>query len=152
MRAIEQLIGTTLPIKVIAAELGYRVPFDFTRVFRKEYGLTPTKFRNIWHPYPPHREIDPSSQVQDLPEQDSLNLTARSYCLLASPKRELVRELSGAKLECCTATQALASRSPQHGHAVQMAPLAPGQAARASRTFGSDKFVERNFGPNSGFS
>jgi Helix-turn-helix domain len=126
MRAIEQLIGTTLPVKVIAAELGYRVPFDFTRAFRKEYGLTPTKFRNIWHPHPPHRAVDASSQVQDLLEQDSLNLTARPYCLLTPPKLESVRQLSGAKLECGAATQVLTSHPAEHCYAIQMAPLAPG--------------------------
>jgi|SRR5579872_2765978 AraC-like DNA-binding protein len=45
-RAVEQLIVTNLPVKAIAAELGYRNSFDFARSFEKQYCLTPTKFRN----------------------------------------------------------------------------------------------------------
>jgi AraC-like DNA-binding protein len=44
-KAVEQLIVTNLPVKAIAAELGYRNSFDFTRSFEKQYCLTPTKFR-----------------------------------------------------------------------------------------------------------
>jgi AraC-like DNA-binding protein len=46
LKAVEQLIATDLPVKAIAAELGYRKPFDLIRTFEKEYGLTPTGFRN----------------------------------------------------------------------------------------------------------
>jgi AraC-like DNA-binding protein len=45
-KAIEQLIVTNLPVKAIAAELGYQNSFDFARSFKKQYCLTPTKFRN----------------------------------------------------------------------------------------------------------
>jgi len=46
LKAIERLITTNLPVKAIAAELGYQKPFDFTRSFEKQFGLTPTRFRN----------------------------------------------------------------------------------------------------------
>jgi len=46
LKAVEQLIATDLPIKVIAAELGYRKPFDLARTFEAQYSLTPTRFRN----------------------------------------------------------------------------------------------------------
>jgi AraC-like DNA-binding protein len=46
LKAIERLITTNLSVKAIAAELGYRKPFDFTRNFEKQLGLTPTRFRN----------------------------------------------------------------------------------------------------------
>jgi AraC-like DNA-binding protein len=44
-RAVELLIVTDLPIKTIAADLGYRKPFDLARAFRKRYGFTPSRFR-----------------------------------------------------------------------------------------------------------
>jgi len=46
LKAVERLIATSVPVKTIAAELGYRNSFDFTRSFEREYCLTPTKFRN----------------------------------------------------------------------------------------------------------
>ena len=45
LRAVELLIVTDLPIKTIAADLGYRKPFDLARAFRKRYGFTPIRFR-----------------------------------------------------------------------------------------------------------
>jgi AraC-like DNA-binding protein len=46
LKAVERLIATSLPVKAIAADLGYRTSFHFTRSFEKEYCSTPTKFRN----------------------------------------------------------------------------------------------------------
>ena len=46
IRATEQLIATNRPVKAIAAELGYRRVFEFRRSFEKQFGLTPTRFRN----------------------------------------------------------------------------------------------------------
>jgi transcriptional regulator GlxA family with amidase domain len=43
--AAERLTATALPIKVIAAECGYRKPVDFARIFKERYSLSPTKFR-----------------------------------------------------------------------------------------------------------
>jgi len=45
-KVVERLIATDLPVKAIAAELGYRNAFDLTRSFEKRYFVTPTKFRN----------------------------------------------------------------------------------------------------------
>ncbi len=46
LKTVEQLIATDLPVKAIAAELGYRKPFDLTRSFETQFCLTPTRFRN----------------------------------------------------------------------------------------------------------
>ena len=43
--AMERLTNTNDPVKAIATELGYRNPFDFTRAFEEQCGLSPTKFR-----------------------------------------------------------------------------------------------------------
>jgi len=45
LRAAERLKATDLPIKVIAAEFGYRKPVDFARIFKEQYRLSPTEFR-----------------------------------------------------------------------------------------------------------
>jgi AraC-like DNA-binding protein len=45
LRASELLIVTDLPIKTIAAHLGYRKSFDLARAYRKRYGFTPSRFR-----------------------------------------------------------------------------------------------------------
>ncbi len=50
LTAIERLIATSLPMKTIAAELGYRKPFDFARLFKKQFGLSPTRFRQANQP------------------------------------------------------------------------------------------------------
>lgn len=43
--AAKRLTTTNLPIKVIAADLGYRNPVDFTRTFKEQYHLCPSKYR-----------------------------------------------------------------------------------------------------------
>jgi AraC-like DNA-binding protein len=43
--AAERLKITDLPIKVIAAELGYKALPDFTRMFKGHFHLKPTEFR-----------------------------------------------------------------------------------------------------------
>lgn len=45
LKAAKQLAATELPIKMIAAESGYRQASDFTRFFRKQGLLNPMKFR-----------------------------------------------------------------------------------------------------------
>lgn len=43
--ARQQLLATTLSIKVIASEVGYRDPLFFSRDFRAHYGMSPLRFR-----------------------------------------------------------------------------------------------------------
>ncbi|MBD2845024.1 helix-turn-helix transcriptional regulator [Paenibacillus sp. IB182496] len=45
-RAKELLRGTNAPVSTIAREVGYRDPLYFTRLFAKEIGMSPRKFRN----------------------------------------------------------------------------------------------------------
>ena len=45
LRAAVALATTNEPIKVIAADFGYRQASDFTRFFRKQYLSNPVKFR-----------------------------------------------------------------------------------------------------------
>jgi two-component system response regulator YesN len=44
--ASECLAATELPIKAIASELGYRQASNFTRFFKKQNILSPTRFRS----------------------------------------------------------------------------------------------------------
>jgi AraC-like DNA-binding protein len=43
--AAKKLESTTLPIKHIAADLGYRGPADFFRQFKQQFNVTPCEFR-----------------------------------------------------------------------------------------------------------
>lgn len=43
--AAELLTTTDLPVKVIAAELGYRKPVDFSRRFKCHFRMNPSQFR-----------------------------------------------------------------------------------------------------------
>jgi len=43
-----QLEETQQPVKVIALEIGYRRPADFTRSFRELFRLSPLEFRRVW--------------------------------------------------------------------------------------------------------
>lgn len=43
--AAERLTTTDLPVKVIAAEFGYKKPVDFARGFKEQYHVSPTQFR-----------------------------------------------------------------------------------------------------------
>jgi AraC-like DNA-binding protein len=43
--AARKLESTTLPIKHIAADLGYRGPADFFRQFKQQFKVTPCEFR-----------------------------------------------------------------------------------------------------------
>jgi AraC-like DNA-binding protein len=43
--AAEMLGSTDLLVKIIAAELGYRNPSEFTRRFKKQYHLSPREYR-----------------------------------------------------------------------------------------------------------
>jgi AraC-like DNA-binding protein len=43
--AAKKLESTTLPIKHIAADLGYRGPADFFRQFKQQFKVTPCEFR-----------------------------------------------------------------------------------------------------------
>jgi AraC-like DNA-binding protein len=49
MQAARQLAETSLSIKVIAADLGYNSPQDFSRRFKFKYQLRPTEFRKRQH-------------------------------------------------------------------------------------------------------
>jgi len=46
--AARQLQATGAPIKVIALEIGYRRPAEFTRSFKELFRLSPLEFRRIW--------------------------------------------------------------------------------------------------------
>jgi AraC-like DNA-binding protein len=48
-RAANQLTQTSLSIKVIAADLGYNSPQDFSRRFKFQYRVKPTEFRKRRH-------------------------------------------------------------------------------------------------------
>jgi len=45
LMAAQRLKTTDLSVKAIAAEFGYKRPFDFSRVFKKEFRLSPIAFR-----------------------------------------------------------------------------------------------------------
>jgi methylphosphotriester-DNA--protein-cysteine methyltransferase len=45
LTAIERLTTTNVAVKAIATDLGYRKTFDFARMFKGQYRLTPTRFR-----------------------------------------------------------------------------------------------------------
>jgi methylphosphotriester-DNA--protein-cysteine methyltransferase len=49
IRAANQLTQTSLSIKVIAADLGYNSPQDFSRRFKFQYQVKPTEFRKQRH-------------------------------------------------------------------------------------------------------
>lgn len=42
-----KLRDSDVPVKLIAADLGYSNPSNFTRVFKKEYSLSPKQYRHI---------------------------------------------------------------------------------------------------------
>jgi AraC-like DNA-binding protein len=44
--ARQQLLSTSLPVKAIAAEVGYRDPLYFSRDFRGHFGISPLQFRD----------------------------------------------------------------------------------------------------------
>jgi two-component system, response regulator YesN len=43
--AAERLTSTNVPVKLIAADLGYKTTLDFIRLFTKQHHLSPAKFR-----------------------------------------------------------------------------------------------------------
>ncbi|MGV8095246.1 MAG: helix-turn-helix domain-containing protein [Mangrovibacterium sp.] len=47
-KAVELLSNRRIPIKEIAYSVGYSTPQYFCRAFKKAYGLTPQKYRNIF--------------------------------------------------------------------------------------------------------
>jgi AraC-like DNA-binding protein len=48
-RAAQRLRATSSSIKEIAAELGYQWPEDFARGFKRDFGLSPTEYRHLYH-------------------------------------------------------------------------------------------------------
>jgi AraC family transcriptional regulator, regulatory protein of adaptative response / methylphosphotriester-DNA alkyltransferase methyltransferase len=44
-RAAELLLDTNLPVRAIAARVGYRQPTQFAKAFAREHGVAPTQFR-----------------------------------------------------------------------------------------------------------
>jgi AraC family transcriptional regulator, arabinose operon regulatory protein len=44
--ACELLDSTTLSVKAIASELGYRDPLYFSRLFKRTIGVPPTQYRH----------------------------------------------------------------------------------------------------------
>lgn len=44
-RARELLIGTSLPVKTIALQVGYRNTSDLSRIIKERFGMTPTELR-----------------------------------------------------------------------------------------------------------
>jgi len=51
--AAHQLRNTSLLVKEITAELGYRSPADFHRQFKQMFGMTPRRFRAVQRPRAP---------------------------------------------------------------------------------------------------
>lgn len=47
--AAQQLKTTNVPIKTVAAEVGYRHLSTFTRSFLKQFGIGPMEFRRMWY-------------------------------------------------------------------------------------------------------
>jgi len=47
-RAAELLIGSTMTVKEIRAEVGYRDPSNFTKDFARQYDLPPVRYRLAW--------------------------------------------------------------------------------------------------------
>jgi AraC-like DNA-binding protein len=46
--AVEQLEATDVPVKAIAADLGYQSTREFRRRFKESFGLSPMEFRKVW--------------------------------------------------------------------------------------------------------
>jgi transcriptional regulator GlxA family with amidase domain len=46
--AVEQLEATDVPVKAIAADLGYHSTREFRRRFKEFFGLSPMEFRKAW--------------------------------------------------------------------------------------------------------
>ena len=44
-RAAEMLVSTSLPVREIAARVGYRQPAQFAKAFRLRHGSAPSQFR-----------------------------------------------------------------------------------------------------------
>ncbi|MFC4776269.1 helix-turn-helix domain-containing protein [Paenibacillus sp. GCM10023252] len=49
LEAAKSMLYSELPIKVIASKVGYLDPFYFSRLFKKEYNLSPEAFRQQIH-------------------------------------------------------------------------------------------------------
>jgi AraC-like DNA-binding protein len=45
MRRAQQLLGTDLPLKAVANQLGFESQFHFSRTFKKHFGLPPSQWR-----------------------------------------------------------------------------------------------------------
>jgi two-component system response regulator YesN len=45
-RALELLQGGTLPVRDVAASVGYRQPAQFAKTFRRHHGAPPSSFRS----------------------------------------------------------------------------------------------------------
>jgi AraC family transcriptional regulator of arabinose operon len=45
--AVDQLEGTSIPVKAIAADLGYQSTRQFRRRFKEFFGLSPVEFRKV---------------------------------------------------------------------------------------------------------
>jgi len=61
-RAAEFLGSSDLPVREVAARVGYRQPSQFTKAFKLAFGLTPSRFRGTGvagalRPISPNRRI-----------------------------------------------------------------------------------------------
>jgi AraC-like DNA-binding protein len=76
LSAAAALLETTeMPVKAIAAELGYRSAPDFTRGFKKQFNLSPTEFRTR------------SSRRSELSERSPSTKRRRALTQLSSLRR-----------------------------------------------------------------
>jgi two-component system response regulator YesN len=48
-KAKELLLDGTMPLKEIALTIGYKDPNYFSRIFKKEVGVSPREYRNHYH-------------------------------------------------------------------------------------------------------
>ena len=49
-RAAELLVSTDIPVKEVARRVGYQEPSQFTKAFKRVYGVTPSEFRAMHGP------------------------------------------------------------------------------------------------------
>lgn len=75
--AADKLKSTTLPVKEIAADLGYRSQTDLSRQFKQVFWLTPTEFRMALRG--PARQNALDDRLQPAQEGEELLIGARGF-------------------------------------------------------------------------
>ena len=75
-RAADKLRNTSSSIKEIAAELGYQWAEDFARGFKKEFRLSPTDYRQLWHSV---EEVQSRKHSNSLARREMRTLPAKKH-------------------------------------------------------------------------